>query len=38
MPSGTAASISQDQRLRGPARALVVIDEPVLVGVVPLAR
>jgi two-component system, OmpR family, response regulator MtrA len=37
MPSGTAPFISQDQRLRGPARTLVVIDEPVLVGIVKLA-
>ena len=28
---------SQDQRLRGPARALLVIDQPVLADVVKLA-
>ena len=37
MPPATGVSISQDQRLRGPARALLVIDEPVLVGIVKLA-
>ena len=36
MAPGTGASISQDQRLRGPARALLVIDEPVLAGIVKL--
>ena len=37
MVSGTGSGVSASQRLRGPARALLVIDEPVLAGIVKLA-
>ena len=37
MPPVTGAQVSKDARLRGPARALLVIDELVLAGIVKLA-
>jgi two-component system, OmpR family, KDP operon response regulator KdpE len=37
MPAAMGTQVSTDARLRGPARALLVIEEPVLAGVVRLA-
>ena len=37
MPPAMGSQVSKDARLRGPARALLVIEEPVLAGIVTLA-
>jgi DNA-binding response OmpR family regulator len=37
MPAAMGTQVSKDARLRGPARALLVIEEPVLAGLVRLA-
>jgi DNA-binding response OmpR family regulator len=37
MPPAMGVQVSKDARLRGPARALLVIEEPVLAGIVRLA-